>query len=94
LDSDLEIVLARAAALGGAPRFKLNFLQFLAHESEPLPEFLPLDSYRGSAVMTVYPSFGARLKVSNQDGILLATIGTSYIDGFVLEHQQLSCASV
>jgi len=88
--SDLKIVLTRAAAFGGAPRFKLDFLQFLAHESEPPPEFLSLDFYHYSAVMTAYASFGTRLKVANQDRILLTTVGTRNIDRFVLEHQQFS----
>jgi hypothetical protein len=92
--SDLEIVLARPAAFSGAPSFKLNFLQFLAHVVEPLAEFLSLYSYHGLAVMTAYMSFGTSLEVANQNGILLAAIGTDNVDGFVLEHQQISRTSL
>jgi hypothetical protein len=91
--SDLKIVLARAAGFGGAPGFKLNFLQFLAHESEAPPEFLGFHPHHDSAVMTVHASFGTRFKVANQNRVLLATLGTCDIDGFVLEHQQISRAN-
>src|ERR1700730_5635093 len=73
--SDLKIVLAWPSGFRRTPGFELNFLQFLAHESESLAEFLGFDFYYDSTVMTAYASFGTRLKVANQDRILLATIG-------------------
>jgi hypothetical protein len=84
--SDLKVILARAAAFDGTPGFELNFLQLLAHEREALTEFLGLDSYCDSTVMTAYASFGTRLKFAHQDRILLAATWTSNIDCFVFEH--------
>src|SRR5581483_7600860 len=92
--SDLEIILARAPAFSGAPSCTLNFLQFLAHESEPLLKLLSFDFYHDAAMMTADASLGAYLKISYQDGILLAAIRAGNIDCFVFEHRQISRANL
>jgi hypothetical protein len=88
--SNLKIILARTMTFAGAAGFKLNFLQFLAHQIKPLSEFFSFNPNHHAAVMTLYVSFGTRLKVPNQDGIFLPTLGTGDIDSFVFEHQQIS----
>jgi hypothetical protein len=84
--SDLKIVLARAVASGGTPSFELDLFQFFAHCSEPSTKLLSLDLNHDFAVMTAYVSLGTGFKITNQDRILLATIGTDNVDRFILEH--------